>query len=97
MARRNNIWVNIDWGTVVLYILLVFLGWINIYAAIYNEEYHSIIDVTQRYGKQLIWIGAAFVLAFLILIIDSRFYSFFAYPIYGFIVFFVAGSAFYWL
>ena len=87
MAGRNNMWLNIDWITIGLYIILVFLGWINIYAAIYNEDYHSILDISQRYGKQLIWIGAASILAFLILIIDSRFYSFFAYPIYGILIF----------
>ncbi len=87
MVGRNNTWLNIDWLTIGFYIVLVFLGWINIYAAIYNEEYDSIFDISQRYGKQLIWIGAASILAFLILIIDSRFYSFFAYPIYGILLF----------
>lgn len=71
--------MNIDWLTVILYVLLVFLGWINIYSAVYNEEHQSILDFSQRYGKQLIWISAAFVIAILILIIDSNFYSFFAY------------------
>jgi rod shape determining protein RodA len=66
---------------------MVFMGWVNIYAAVYNEEHHSILDITQRYGKQLIWIGAALGLAFIILIIDSRFYSIFAYPIYGVMIF----------
>lgn len=83
MAGRNNIWLNIDWVTVLFYMVLVFLGWINIYAAIYNDEYHSILDVSQRYGKQLIWIGAALIIAFLILVTDSRVYGFLAYPIYG--------------
>ncbi len=67
----------------MLYLIMVFMGWANIYAAVYNEEHQSILDITQRYGKQLIWIGAALGLAFFILIIDSRFYSIFAYPIYG--------------
>jgi len=79
MKRRINVWLNIDWLTVILYVLLVFLGWINIYSAVYNEEHQSILDFSQRYGKQLIWISAAFVIAILILIIDSNFYSFFAY------------------
>ncbi|MBS3806705.1 MAG: rod shape-determining protein RodA [Bacteroidales bacterium] len=79
MKRRINVWSNIDWLTVILYVLLVFLGWINIYSAVYNEEHQSILDFSQRYGKQLIWISAAFVIAILIMIIDSNFYSFFAY------------------
>ncbi|TDO04710.1 rod shape-determining protein RodA [Sunxiuqinia elliptica] len=83
MARRNNIWANLDWLTVILYLILVFLGWINIYAAVFNEEHASILDMSQRYGKQLIWIGAAIVIAIMLLIIDSKFYVFFAYVFYG--------------
>ncbi len=83
MARRNNIWANLDWLTVIIYLILIFLGWINIYAAVFNEEHASILDMSQRYGKQLIWIGAAIVIAIMLLIIDSKFYVFFAYVFYG--------------
>ncbi len=87
MKRRINVWSNIDWLTVVLYLFLVFLGWINIYSAVYNEEHQSIFDFSQRYGKQMIWIVAAFVIAILITIIDSNFYSFFAYFLHFVILF----------
>lgn len=83
MAKRNNIWANLDWVTILIYLVLIFLGWINIYAAIYNEEYSSILDISQRYGKQLIWIGAALAIGFTLLIIDSKFYVLFAYVFYG--------------
>jgi len=65
-----------------MYLILVFFGWINIYAAVYNEEHKAIFDFSQRYGKQLIWIIAAFVIALIILLIESRFYNFFAMPAY---------------
>lgn len=58
------------------------MGWINIYAAVYNEEHSSILDLSQKYGKQLLWIAAAFVIIVIIMLIESRFYAFFAYPIY---------------
>ena len=77
MKRRVNIWASIDWIVVVIYLLFVFFGWINIYAAVYNEEHASIIDTSQRYGKQLIWIIAALLIAAMIIVIDSRFYLFF--------------------
>jgi len=64
----------------MLYAILVFLGWINIYAAVYNEDHQSIFDATQRYGKQLMWIGAAIFIAIIVLTIESKFYSAFAYP-----------------
>ncbi|HYQ58335.1 MAG TPA: rod shape-determining protein RodA, partial [Draconibacterium sp.] len=83
MIRRNNILANIDWLTVGLYILMIFLGWLNIYAALYSDEHQSIFDITQQYGKQLMWIGAAAVLALVIMLLEVNFYVFFSYIIYG--------------
>ena len=83
MQRRINIWSNIDWLTVTMYLVLVFLGWINIYAAVYDEGNDSIFDITRRYGKQLVWILAALVIAFILFIIDINFYTYFAYVLYG--------------
>jgi rod shape determining protein RodA len=65
---------------------MIFLGWVNIYAAVYDEEHSNIFDFTQRYGKQMIWIIASMGLIFFILIIDSKFYSFFSFFIYGFVI-----------
>ena len=86
MPSRRSLWASIDGITVILFILLMFLGWINIYASVYNQEHQSIFDTTQRYGKQMIWIGAALVLGFFILIVDSNFYVFFSWIIYGIIM-----------
>lgn len=82
MRRTINIWANLDWVTVFLYMLLVTIGWFNIYAAVYSEEHNSIFDLGMRYGKQLIWIFLALSMAATIMFIDTRFYSFFAYVIY---------------
>ncbi|MCW0483630.1 rod shape-determining protein RodA [Gaoshiqia sediminis] len=95
MASRNNIWANLDWLTISLYVLLVFMGWINIYAAVYNEEHSSILDMSQRYGKQLLWITAAFVLAATLLIFDSKFYVSFAYVFYGATILLLVGILFF--
>ncbi len=84
-----NIWTSIDWITIFLYLVLVALGWMNIYASVYSEESTGILDFSQRYGKQLIWILTALVIAFLTQVIDSRFYSFFAYIIYGIFILFL--------
>ena len=78
MRRSSNIVKWLDWPTVLLYLTLVLMGWFNIYAAVFSEEHASIFDITQRYGMQLIWIGAAFFIAIVILAIDSRFYYVFA-------------------
>jgi rod shape determining protein RodA len=76
----------VDWITVGLYFLLVIMGWLNIYAAVYNEEFQSIFDTSQRYGKQLLWIGTSVVIATVILLIDERFFSTFGYLIYGIVI-----------
>lgn len=87
VRERKNIFNNIDWPLTILYLALVLLGWINIYAAVYDENNNSIVDITQSYGKQLIWIISSLFLALLILLTDARFFSTFAYVIYGFTVF----------
>ena len=86
-SRSNNLLANIDWVSILLYLLLVLIGWINIYAAVYDENHSSILDISQKYGKQLIWIGAAFVLAFLVLLTDSKFFTTFSMVIYGIMIF----------
>ncbi|MGE4586259.1 MAG: rod shape-determining protein RodA [Mangrovibacterium sp.] len=91
MINRHNTWANLDWLTIFIYILLVLLGWINIYAAVYNEEHRNILDISQRYGKQLIWILAAFGLAAILIIFDSRFYVSFAYVFYVLTILFLIG------
>lgn len=62
------------------------LGWINIYAAVYSDEHQSILDMGQRYGKQLIWIIAGIILAIMVLTIDSKFFAAFATHIYIFTI-----------
>ncbi|MDD2563739.1 MAG: rod shape-determining protein RodA [Salinivirgaceae bacterium] len=80
--QPTKLWNSIDWITVLLYTILVVMGWFNIYAAVYNEEYQSIFDISQKYGRQMLWIIAAIVLIIAILLIDGKIYVFFAYPIY---------------
>ncbi|MCQ2973595.1 MAG: rod shape-determining protein RodA [Bacteroidales bacterium] len=81
--RGGNIFLSIDWLTVFLYLLLVFLGWLNIYSAVYDESHSSILSMSQRYGKQLIWIGISFIIITLVMVIQARVYSIFAYIVYG--------------
>jgi rod shape determining protein RodA len=87
MPQRSNILANMDWFTVGLYLVLIFMGWFNIYAAVYNLEHQNILDTSQQYGKQLIWIGAAITLAVVIMIVETNFYVFFSYIIYGITIF----------
>ncbi|MCX7728161.1 MAG: rod shape-determining protein RodA [Bacteroidia bacterium] len=85
-SENNKYFENIDWISVLIYAILVLMGWFNIYAAVYDEQHQSIFDISQKYGKQMIWIITAFLIAFTILIIDAEFYTVFAY---GFYIFFL--------
>ncbi len=82
MNRRNNILLHVDWLTILIFFVIVFFGWINIYSAVFDETHQSMFDVTQRYGKQLIWIGASVLIIFIIMLIDANIYETFAVVFY---------------
>ncbi len=87
MQKSSNILGRLDWVTVILWLVMMIMGWLNIYAAVYNEQHTSIFDLSQRYGKQLTFILAALVLAVLVLVTDNKLWFFFAWFIYGFFIF----------
>lgn len=73
----------IDWIVFSLYLSLVFIGWLMVFAAEYKGAETSIFDLSNPIGKQLLFIGVAFAVLLLILNIDWKFWRNFAYPIYG--------------
>ncbi len=91
MARQEKISKNLDWISVFLFIVCVVMGWLNIYAAIYNPEHPMWLGdpgfFDTNAGKQLIWIGTTALLIIAILVIDHRFYETTAFFIYGFFIF----------
>ena len=63
----------VDFGLLLSYLFLVFYGWLNIYSAVYSEEHASILDFSQRYGLQFIWVMISIGIAILLLyIINPR-------------------------
>ncbi len=86
MSKRENFWKNVDWWMIILYLALVLYGWLSIYSASGSSENSPIFDFSQRYGKQLLWIGMALFLAFIILLLDAKFFSSFAYIFYFLII-----------
>lgn len=86
MRKQKSIFENIDWLIVIMYLIFLIMGWLNIYAAVYNEEHKSIFDIHENYGKQLIWIGTSLIIAVAILVVDGKFYAAFSYPTYGVIM-----------
>ena len=88
MRQERTIVNKIDWVVIAIYFTLVILGWLNIYAAVYDEEMQmSIFNLSLNSGKQLIWIGTSILIIIVIMTVDFRFYDSFAYIIYGLVIF----------
>jgi len=94
MRSQNR--YQLDTLSVVYFLSLVMLGWINIYAADYNLDGNTpFFDLNQSSTRQLIWIGASFFLIAVIFILDYRFYDSFGYVIWGVSVFFLLAVLFF--
>jgi rod shape determining protein RodA len=84
LQQKESFTSGIDWLTILLYTILVVLGWLTIYSAVYQGEGQNIFSSTTNSSRQFQWMIASIVLASVILIIDSRFFATFAYPIFAF-------------
>ena len=94
MRSQNR--YQVDTLSVVYFLSLVMLGWINIYAADYDLDGTTpFFDLNQSSTKQLLWIGASFFLITVIFILDYRFYDSFGYVIWGVSVFFLLAVLFF--
>jgi rod shape determining protein RodA len=83
LTRPVNIFESIDWIAILIYLVMIIFGWMNIFAVNYNEQFKSVFDLNQEYGRQLIWIFMSFLSILVLFIIDYKAYPFFAYLIYG--------------
>lgn len=87
MRRSDGILDRIDWLTVTLYGLLVLMGLLNIYAAIYDIDSPApFFSLSHNAGKQMVFIGIAAVLAISILAVDYKIYDSLAYPLWALFV-----------
>ncbi|CAN5817412.1 rod shape-determining protein RodA [soil metagenome] len=84
--KSESIFYNVDWFIVVIYLLLIGMGWMNIYSAVYDPATSNVFDVSRLESKQMIFIGISIVLAFSIIIMDASFFTATAFFLYGGIV-----------
>ena len=82
--KKNQIslFEGVDSVAVIIYLLLVAVGFVNIISASYNDEI-EVFSFAQNYIKQIFWMGAAFSVALIILLLDSRYYHMYAYYAYA--------------
>lgn len=93
-VESTSLFRNLDYFTVVLYLLTVFLGWVTIYAAGYDIQSAGVFDLHGRTGSQLMWLGVSFVFIVLILASDSTFIKAFTPWVYVFMVLLLVATIF---
>ncbi len=90
MREQKTIWQQVDWVVVAIYSFFVLLGWLNIFAAVYDEEAHAtVFSLSSNAGKQFLWIVTCVLIIIVIMTIDFRVYSTLAYVFYGVVLFFL--------
>lgn len=87
MINRSNISKGIDWALIWIYVILITIGLLSIFANEYKEGeniLHKISTQSTDYAKQLLWIGICSILAIFILLTDSKFFTAMANLMYAF-------------
>ena len=82
MARETNRYFKFDWITIIIFLLLIGFGWLNILSASHVGDTIDYFNISQPYGKQLIFILLTFGLIVIILSIEAKFYERFSSIIY---------------
>ncbi len=81
--QSNRFFFNVDWITILIYVALCAIGFLNIYSVKFNPDKSEAFSFAAEYGKQLIFIITGLVLGLSILLLDAKFFSVFAPIIYG--------------
>ena len=91
--KNQSVSSNLDWISVIIYIILVVLGWSNIYSSSLSiaAEDASLFDFSQIYGKQMMFIFFTIPLIFIILSVDGKFYEKYASILFGIALLLLAG------
>lgn len=84
MSRKG---FDLDWLTVLLYLILAFFGWMTVYAVSSSTYTEALPFFSTAHGKQLVWVGISLVAAWLVLFFDLRFIEAISYLLYGLSIF----------
>lgn len=81
--RNQSVGNRIDWVTILLYIILVGLGWMTIYSASLPIEETAVFDLSQTYGRQMLFIGLSIPLILIILFTDAKIFERLSFVFYA--------------
>lgn len=90
--KNQSVTNNLDWISVIIYIMMVVMGWLNIYSSSLSTVEDSVVfDLSTFYGKQLMYITFTVPLIFMIMAVDGKFYEKFSSIIFGIALLSLAG------
>jgi rod shape determining protein RodA len=84
MRKEESLVAHLDWALFIVYMILLIMGVATVYSTAYNEDHPNIFDFSQKYGKQIMWMGVSLFLGLMVFLIDSDIYRKFCVPIYLF-------------
>ena len=74
---------SLDWWTILIYVALLSFGWVSVCGASYTYGDTDLLSLSTRSGMQIVWIGTSLMLGLVLILLDDRFYSTFAYVLFG--------------
>jgi rod shape determining protein RodA len=80
--RNESFSKTIDWGLLSVFLLMILIGVANVYSAAFDPKSPELFDFSQKYGKQIMWVGISLFLGLLVFLIEASIYRKFAIPIY---------------
>lgn len=84
MRKNQSVIGSFDWPLFAGYILLLLMGIGTVYSVAFDPEHPNVFDISEKYGKQIMWLGISLFLGLLVFLIDSDIYRKFSVPIYAF-------------
>ncbi len=90
--KNQSVRNNLDWISVIIYIIMVVMGWLNIYSSSLSTVEDAVVfDLGTFYGRQLMFIIFTIPIIFMTLAVDGKFYEKFSVILYGIALLALAG------
>ena len=86
ITRNASLYKSVDWVIIALYLVLVICGWFSVCGASYTYGEPDFFGPDTRAGKQMMWIGCALGVGFVLLMLEKKLYELLAYFIYGAVI-----------
>ena len=86
ITRNASLYKSVDWVIIALYLVLVICGWFSVCGASYTYGEPDFFGPETRAGKQMMWIGCALGVGFVLLMLEKKLYELLAYFIYGAVI-----------